>query len=53
MSKGNQKENSNKSRAVFTVETYEDGRKFEGLMMDGKKNGEGKLTFDDGAYYKG
>lgn len=39
------------SDAVFTIETYEDGQRFEGLTTGGVKNGFGKLVYEDGAYY--
>ena len=35
------------------VEEYEDGRKFEGTLVNGAKEGHGKLTYSDGAYYEG
>jgi hypothetical protein len=38
---------------VFMIETYEDGRKYEGLTLNRKKHGQGKLIYDDGAYYEG
>ena len=38
---------------VFTVEAYEDGRKYEGTLLQGKKHGTGKLLFEDGAFYEG
>lgn len=41
----------NQSDLVFTVETYENGRRYEGTTLDGMKHGKGKLTFEDGAYY--
>lgn len=41
------------SELVYTVESFEDGRRYEGTTLDGKKHGKGKLTFEDGAYYEG
>lgn len=38
---------------VFVVEEYEDGRKFEGTLVNGVKEGHGKLIYSDGAYYEG
>lgn len=35
------------------MEEYEDGRKFEGTLVNGAKEGHGKLTYSDGAYYEG
>lgn len=32
---------------------YEDGRKYEGTMVNRIKHGHGKLTYPDGAYYEG
>jgi hypothetical protein len=30
---------------------YEDGRVYEGPLLNGMKDGQGKLTYPDGAYY--
>ena len=38
---------------MLVTEQYEDGRKFEGTMLNGRKHGHGKLTYSDGAYYEG
>lgn len=38
---------------VYTIQTYEDGRHYEGMSINGKKQGRGRLTFEDGAYYEG
>lgn len=35
------------------IENYEDGRKYEGIIINGIRNGPGKLTYSDGAYYQG
>jgi hypothetical protein len=32
-------------------EMYEDGRVYEGPLLNGMKDGQGKLTYPDGAYY--
>lgn len=32
-------------------EDWSDGAHFEGLYKNGKKSGNGKLTFTDGTYY--
>ena len=37
----------------YVREHYEDGRSFEGEVIDGVKEGYGKLTYSDGAYYEG
>lgn len=42
-----------KESAVFTIETYENGRRYEGMTLNGKKHGPGKLVFEDEAYYEG
>lgn len=34
-------------------EVYEDGRVYEGPIINEMKEGEGKLTYADGAYYEG
>jgi hypothetical protein len=44
---------NNKENTVFTIETYENGRRYEGMTLNGKKHGSGKLIFEDGAYYEG
>jgi hypothetical protein len=36
---------------IFTIETYEDGRRYEGMTLHGRKHGQGKLIYEDGAYY--
>jgi len=33
--------------------TYSDGSYYEGEMMNGMRDGYGKLKFSDGAYYEG
>jgi hypothetical protein len=43
----------NKSEGIFIIETYEDGRRYEGMSINGVKNGFGKLIYEDGAYYEG
>jgi hypothetical protein len=35
------------------VESWPDGARYEGKYIEGKKEGEGKLTFADGSYYEG
>lgn len=40
-----------KDQLVFTIETYENGRRYEGTILQGRKHGQGKLLFEDGAYY--
>lgn len=35
------------------MECWQDGAKFEGDYVDGKKEGQGKLTTADGSYYEG
>lgn len=47
------KKRESKEQLVYTIETYEDGRKYEGFTLNGKKQGSGKLTYEDGAYYEG
>jgi hypothetical protein len=42
-----------KKEGVFVVEDYEDGRRFEGMVVGGVKEGPGKLIYEDGAYYEG
>ena len=42
-----------KENAVFTIEIYENGRRYEGMTLNGKKHGPGKLIFEDEAYYEG
>jgi hypothetical protein len=42
-----------KDQLVFTIETYENGRRYEGTTLQGRKHGQGKLLFEDGAYYEG
>jgi hypothetical protein len=42
---------NNKEQTVFTIETYENGRRYEGMTLNGKKHGHGKLIFEDEAYY--
>ena len=44
---------NNTRELVYTVESYEDGRRYEGTTLNGKKYGQGKLLFEDGAYYEG
>ena len=43
----------NVDNLVYLVDTYEDGRKYEGLTLNKLKHGHGKLTFEDGAFYEG
>ena len=43
----------NHAELVYTVESFEDGRRYEGTTLNGKKHGKGKLIFEDGAYYEG
>ena len=47
----NRKSVSNK-REVRKI-TYSDGSNYEGEMMNGMRDGYGKLKFSDGAYYEG
>ena len=35
----------NQRDLVFTVESYEDGRRYEGTVLEGQKQGQGKLVF--------
>ena len=35
------------------MESWPDGAKYEGNYLDGKKEGQGKLTFADGSFYQG
>jgi hypothetical protein len=35
------------------METWPDGAVYEGMYFEGKKNGNGKLTFADGSVYTG
>ena len=37
----------------MTIQTYENGRRYEGTTLQGRKHGQGKLMFEDGAYYEG
>lgn len=43
----------NNNNLIYTIETYEDGRRYEGMTLHGKKHGQGKLIFEDGAFYEG
>ena len=45
--------NQNTQKGEYISEEQEDGRKFEGYLVDGVKEGYGKLTYSDGAYYEG
>ena len=38
---------------MYAIETYEDGRRYEGMTLQGRKHGQGKLIFEDGAFYEG
>lgn len=44
---------NNKENLVFTIQTYQNGRRYEGMTLNGKKHGHGKLIFEDAAYYEG
>ena len=36
---------------MFLVQLYEDDSKYEGMMLNDMKNGQGKLMYPDGVYY--
>jgi hypothetical protein len=40
-------------KVEIVKEMYEDGRVYEGSVLNGIKEGEGKLIYPDGAYYEG
>ena len=35
------------------MESWPDGARYDGIYVDGKKEGKGRLTFADGSYYEG
>lgn len=42
-----------KNHGVFAIENYDNGSRFEGMLVNGIKEGPGKLLYSDGAYYEG
>jgi hypothetical protein len=44
---------SSEPKAELVREVYEDGRVYEGPVLNGMKEGKGILTYPDGAYYEG
>lgn len=53
--KSNNSSNLNKSiiDEKFVNQNYDNGDKFEGILINGKRNGKGKYTFADGDYEDG
>lgn len=45
--------NSNKDKISYSQFRDEEGRWYEGYVLNGKKQGNGKLMFQDGAFYEG
>lgn len=43
----------NSNNTVYIVEQDEEDRRYEGTIVNGKREGFGKLTYADGAYYEG